>query len=297
MSPSHYLAILVTEFINICVLIIHEKKQVSLALQSFELSLPLGKITRQTMYYVESIIVQLPCIFLLLIACLGELHAYGHGFWVQDLVVIFCYFLFLMLLNHNLFSFVKKLHQLGTLTKTAKNDEMKNTIRPFGAKAIKAFVAVSTRKRHFIFSTTTLTMLSLLGWSIALVPSGEQPKHFLWNLIFGLILLVLTPLSYTLDDLDQENSAYLMTLPTSMKKQRLNNRKILLWFILPFLFEVAVWPISANFGWRDSLILLQWAGLLIGCANAVHVFSRKWFIPNFVTVILIVSWMAERFHL
>jgi len=65
-------------------------------------------------------------------------------------------------------------------------------------------------------SALLLFLLSSLGWSIALIPSPEQPKQFLWILIFGLILLIITPLSFALNELDLQCEALLMTLPAKV---------------------------------------------------------------------------------
>jgi len=108
-GSGQWLAVLLTEFINILVLMIHSRNGISIALEDFEMSLPMGRITRWMLAWIESALIQLPSLFLLLIACLGELLAYGHAIRFQEFFIIVLCFIQLILLNHIMGSQVKRI--------------------------------------------------------------------------------------------------------------------------------------------------------------------------------------------
>ena len=97
----------------------------------------------------------------------------------------------------------------------------------------------------------------------------------------------------SLDDLDRECESFLMTLPVSKMEQSKMNIAFLCVCLAPCVLEMIIWPVFARFGWKSTVLLFTVACLMSGSAYRVRRLSKKWFIPSFLIVILLVSWLAE----
>ncbi len=285
------LALGFTELLNILVLFIHSKLGLPTSLRQFELSLPVGKTYRRISAWTESALIQFPSLVLLFIAYLAQLIAYGRGIGLLKTSVIGICFVGLMTANCIASSLVSQLLPQFNLTVPMPN------LGFIRIELRKLLILFKNRRRQFVMGAAFLVCLSALGWSIAFVPSADQPKQFLWLMIFGISLLVVTPITYALNSLDETCDSFIFTLPTSMSEQQLLNTKVSRGIAVPLLIQMPIWSIMAGYGWASVLIELLFGAILMRISHLIYRGSEKGFVLRFMVVVLFVAWIAEKVHL
>ena len=174
-----------------------------------------------------------------------------------------------------------------------------------GLKLEKLFLLFKNRRRQFILGGLVLGILSYIGWRISLIPSFEQPKCFVWITLYGLTLIGCAPLSSTLKILDEECEVFLLSLPYSLEQHQAQNRNTFFYLLIPFTIELAIWPVIAHYqtpglkgyGWKTSFSLVCWGLLLMVIVPYLSAKLKKWFVPIFTLILLIVALAAECFYL